>query len=738
MIKDYIYSIFNNVKVSARNLSVKLEAIRENQDQILAIRDKGSKLFDENQELGKSINATFDSIDKYKAADISSIDDIGGLKKLVKDLKATQTLAADAIKKAQKHKSEIEKLAKEAEKTVEKIDKDETEKLNEALDRFAEAQAKQNEDMDASNSVTTTLDELNINTARIIEEAKAKIKELELEEKDEAADAQADTNPQDAVKGCKDAKVCKVTRIEIKDKANRSLVYDVPTPPPPPKDEDKDAANKESEKKAAEKEEEEETPSNPKTLYVIVGDKTNKEGEPKDYKEHITITADGTCKTNTACPKISIDGTDISEKKVSSISQLEIKPQKIITKNSWGDFLRKILVPDMNELTTKKPVIYKVKAHQCDVTDKVADLRVIAVPPVGWDGKAKVNFKLKEEAEREKIAEENKNKGFKDAEALGEWDISGEMNAYIDDNSYNFKPPEEFLTTLQKCMNKITPMFSEIEGQYAKVTVGWPNIEFGGKVDLIEHPSSHLLNYSGEITLKAAPLLQINCDVDIKAILLRILGQYEIFSEFMMEILVKVEKGVGNKDLEFKGGIELLLKTEADIKGDLRWHRTATDGAWQVDSAKSTIGGSLGIELYGAVHIEGRAFCVKGAAGASISGRSADGKDKSRFGVQWAALEGAKNPALQRGFYFNGLAIYYSAYAELGTDDTQAGKAMAALVSLFKKKKRNRGDKETKDTGEKSANNKVKAGSKELKSLCTLMEEWKSTNETAELGKDEL
>lgn len=221
--------------------------------------------------------------------------------------------------------------------------------------------------------------------------------------------------------------------------------------------------------------------------------------------------------------------------------------------------------------------------------------------------------------------------------------------------------------------------------------------------------------------------------------------------------VVKVEKGVGNDDLKFTGKIELLLKTEAEIQGDLRWHRTKTDGAWQVDSAQSTIGGSLGIELYGAVHIEGRAFCVKGAAGASISGRSADGKDKSRFGVQWAALEGANNPALQRGFYFNGLAIYYSAYAELGTDDTQAGKAIQKMWSMFGKSEEapsveekttkkaevrgsrgSRGGQKDDKKDSKETEKKLEAGSKEMKSLCTLMEEWKSSNTTAELGKDEI
>jgi hypothetical protein len=308
------------------------------------------------------------------------------------------------------------------------------------------------------------------------------------------------------------------------------------------------------------------------------------------------------------------------------------------------------------------------------------------------------------------------------------------VEAYLDDKDYSYEPPKEFLKGLQEGMNKITPMFSEIDNQYAKVTVQWPNIDFNGKVDLIEHPSSHQLNYTGEINLKAAPLIKVDCDVDIKAIILRILAKHEMFSDYMMEILNKVEKGIGGDKVKFSAKLEVLLKTSAEISGDLRWHRTAQDGTWQVDSAQSTVGGSMGVELYGAVHIEGRIFFVRAAAGASISGRSADGKEKCTFGIRWSALEGAENPALEKELHFNGLAIYYTKYAELGTDDTESGKKAQEVVKRVRAGASRESDKVVKE----ESNNIFEAGSKELKVLCTLMNEWSSRNEVAELGKDEL
>ena len=733
-LKDYIYSIFDSMKLAARNLSVKLDAIRENQDAILAIRDSGTKAFENNQELGKSINATLDSMKNYSTDDITSIGDVAGLKKVVADLKETKKLATKAAKEALAHKKELEELAKKSRETVEKIDKDEKEKFAEALNKFADEQKDSIEQLEESDDTISSLDGLQKNTDRIVKEAELKIQELELEDKDEVADVKSDKNPQDAVATCENNPICDLTLVKISDKAGRKLNFDLANPPAP-------AQTDESGKTVK-------PPAKPKVLFVIVGDK---EVEGKDYNtEQITINSEGSCKSGSACPQLSFTGAGINKNEVSVISKIDIKSEKVVTENSWADFLRKIFVPDMAVLS--KPQVYEVKAHQCDAKDKVADLKVVAIPPVGWKGNAKIGYKLKTDEEKAKITEENKNKGIIDAKPLGEWEFSGQIDAYLDKKEQTFKPPEEFLKVLQDGMNKLTPMFSEIQNDYADITVAWPNVSLEGNVDLVEHPSSHQLNYAGKIELKAEPLFQVNCDVDIKAIIIRLLAKEANFSKFILEIMGKLEAGVGNDLVKIKGDIQILLKTEAEISGNLLWERKEDEGAWQVDAAKSTIGGSVGIELHGAINVEGKAFCVRGAAGASINVRSFDGKDKSRLGVRWAALEGANNPALERSFYFNGLAVYYSAFSEIGTDDTEAGGITNTIARWFgfgKEKeepkaeevKPARGGRDGKDAQADSESDEkilAQAGSKELQELCKLMNEWKSDNAVAELGKDEL
>ena len=197
----------------------------------------------------------------------------------------------------------------------------------------------------------------------------------------------------------------------------------------------------------------------------------------------------------------------------------------------------------------------------------------------------------------------------------------------------------------------------------------------------------------------------------------------------------KAEEGVKLKYLETSAKIELKLVTTSEIKGDLEWQRTPSEGKWSVNSEKSKISGSMGIEVFGSVHAEAKTFMVRAAAGASIAMKSADGKEQSKFTLFWAALEGAENPSLERQMSFNGLGIYYSYFAELGTDGTQAGKAVQAAVQQVRARS---SDKAT-VINEQNSENLMKAGDKdEMKELCVLMKEWNGKNESIQMGNDSI
>lgn len=690
--KKYIYSIYEKIKIAANNLAIKLEAIRENQDEILAVHNNAKTLLDENRKVAESVQKTLDNIDSYDANEVRAIEDVEGLKKLKKDLEETQKLAKQASNTFKEHKLNITAAVHDAVETAKKID---------ATER--------------------SLHQLKLleNDAQSIEaKVEAYIQEEELKEKDHLAEQVPNTDPETVVQECSNKKVCKFELIEIADKSGRSLAYDAR-----PKDEDasegKDGSNNKSKQK-------EDAP--PKTLYVICGEKDG-------FDEEISIETWGECKSGSECPQIEFSGESISKRKVKKLSKIELSSKKVIPDKSWADFLRKILVPDMKQLA--RPATYQVKVHECDTPDKVSDLNVVAFPPAGWAGDAHVKYTEKSDEEKEKIREQNKGKGFLDLKPMGEWDIGGKMSCYLDEETWDAAPPKKFLEQVQDCMNKIAPLFSEIDNDYVQVGIEWPSIEFGGHVDLAERPGSYDLSYDAEINFKADPFIKVDVDVDIKAIILRVLGQYKVFSDFLNEIIQKAEDGVKLKYIEASAKIEVKLKTTAEIRGDLTWKRTVEEGKWSVDAGASTIGGQMGIEVYGGVNVEAKSFFVQAAAGASIAIKSKDGKEKSTFKLFWAALEGVENPQLERQMEFNGLAIHYAAFAELGTDDTKAGKAVQEVV---RNTRQNNDDFDDFDEEEEAETNNIfEAGEKdEMKQLCLLIDEWSSVEESSELGKNEI
>ncbi len=202
------------------------------------------------------------------------------------------------------------------------------------------------------------------------------------------------------------------------------------------------------------------------------------------------------------------------------------------------------------------------------------------------------------------------------------------------------------------------------------------------------------------------------------------------------------EQGVGNRFIGGEAAINVMLEAKSAIEGDLKWQRQPNEGKWSTDKSKSSIGGFMSITIYGDVKVKGHAFKVKASAGASIHLKSYDGKEASKFDLRWAALEGMENPSLERQMSFNGLAIYYSAYAQLGTDETATGKATEKLIKALMKQdeklSRSRGNKKSEKDTETESKNLISKGSKELKELCKLMKPWKNIDASTEIGKDEV
>lgn len=679
--KEYLYIAGDKIKLWSNNLAVKMEAVRQNQDEILKVRDSVASIVKESGDVTKSIQKTVDNIADYDTDQIRDISDIGGIKKLVADLEESKSVTEQSIKKFQTHIDSVEKTA----------------------DNLLEV----TKEIDESEKAISELNELDKDMSKVKEDAQKHIDEDELEKKDQTANNASNTSPEEATEDC--PLKCKLDYFTIEDSSGRKIAFDNNIQAT-----EQDSENTEDENKE---------PPPPTTLYVICGDK-------EGYTEEITISSHGNCKSGSTCPVVSMNGGAINETQAQNIQKIKLTSVKTIPEKSWASFIQKVIIPDMNVLS--EPVKYEVNVHDCDKKDDISDLKIISFPPAGWKGNVTVKYTDKSDEDKNKIRLSNTDKGFMNAEPMGDWEFGCSMECYIDEVTWKFAPPEEFLTSVQDCMNKIAPLFNEIENDYGKITIGWPNIELDGNVDLAEVPDYYQLSYQGSITLKADPFLKLNVDVNIKNIIQRILSETSLFGKFLDEILIKAEEGFGNRYVGGKANIGVMLKTEAEIHGDLNWQREPSEGKWKVDTEKCKVGGSMGITIYGDVNVEGHMFSVQAAAGASLHVLSHDGKDLSRFSMTWMALEGMENPSLQRQMGFNGLAIYYSAYAELGVDKTLAGDLEFELEEELGMP----GDDKESNSQEKEAINLVTAGDKELKELCKLIDPWESIDETTEIGKE--
>lgn len=683
--KEYLYIAGDKIKLWSNNLAVKMEAVRQNQDEILKVRDSVESLVKESGDVVKSIEKTVDNIGGYDTGEIRDISDIGGIKKLVADLEESKNVVQQSIKKSQTHIDNVEKTA---------------ENLLEATKEIEE-----------SEKAISELNELDKDISKVSADAQKHIDEDELKKKDQTASNATNTSPEEATEDC--PLKCKLDYFTIEDSSGRKIAFENDIQATEQNPENTEEENKEP-------------PPPPTTLYVICGDK-------KGYTEEITISSHGNCKSGSTCPVVSMNGGAIDETQAQNIQKIKLTSVKTIPEKSWADFIRKVIVPDMNVLS--EPVKYEVNVHDCDKKDDISDLKIISFPPAGWKGNVTVKYTDKSDEEKKKIRSSNIDKGFMDAEPMGDWEFGCSMECYIDEVTWKFAPPDEFLTSVQDCMNKIAPLFNEIENDYGKITIGWPNIELDGNVDLAEVPDYYQLSYQGSITLKADPFLKLNVDVNIKNIIQRILSETSLFGKFLDEILIKAEEGFGNRYVGGKANIGVMLKTEAEIHGDLNWQREPSEGKWKVDTEKCKVGGSMGITIYGDVNVEGHMFSVQAAAGASLHVLSHDGKDLSRFSMTWMALEGMENPSLQRQMGFNGLAIYYSAYAELGVDETEAGNLAEELLGQ-EQEVDVRGSDEDSNEDEAETTVLLETGDRELKELCKLMDPWSSVDETSEIGKD--
>ena len=107
--KEYLYIAGDKIKLWSNNLAVKMEAVRQNQDEILKVKGSIEGLVKESGNVTKSIQKTADNVGEYDTGKIRDISDVGGINDLVADLKETKKVADKSIGDLKKHIENVKK-----------------------------------------------------------------------------------------------------------------------------------------------------------------------------------------------------------------------------------------------------------------------------------------------------------------------------------------------------------------------------------------------------------------------------------------------------------------------------------------------------------------------------------------------------------------------------------------------------------------------------------------------------
>lgn len=333
----------------------------------------------------------------------------------------------------------------------------------------------------------------------------------------------------------------------------------------------------------------------------------------------------------------------------------------------------------------------------------------------------------------------------------GKWTLSGSLKVTVGRSSFNpsysvtgdgSKKDSDPLSrklcsVLQKTLDMLARMLSSIEDYYStKLDIRWPLLKLGGTVDLVEVKEKAEIAREGTFYITAEPLIGAQVKIDILDWLIRFAGALggpaaAAFAEYLIKIKRRLAEGKlpgkqekdkeKDKEVPFGGKLEIgiIFTVGGDVGGGLGWKCDAT--GVNVDGSKAKIEAGLDMKLEALIKVEAKVWIVKSSAGVSISMLAADGKSASRIAGQVKPKPNKKKNeqpvwgnyfGLTGAIEFNGLAIYYAYYAEIGLEAKEA------------KDDKNAADKDKKK-GAGTLKTPFKNQSiKESKELCTLLKPW--------------
>lgn len=484
--------------------------------------------------------------------------------------------------------------------------------------------------------------------------------------------------------------------------------------------------------------------------------------------EKLEFVYGGDCAVHSAsCGRVRVVASSGEEVPVSAGSvELKLDKNSLAEVNDWYEALRALLNWDGLPRRT-----YTVAGTTCEGTateqfDAGDFVLVDVYPAFALNGS--VSFGYQHKAAKTPVKGKGGQSLLYQLEKQATWSLGGSVEAQYgvrkfkqdfanltgldDDKRQGAKADSDPLSRklfsfTQGTLNKLANMLDSFSGlESTKFEVRWPKLTMAASLKLAEVKQKPDVVLEGRFSIGAEPLIGAQVQLDILDWLIMATASGlggppgAVLGRLLVKAKARLKEGKDPQRIKVEGKDELQdkmlpagLKADlgivfsmgGDIGGALGWV-CDVDGV-HPDGDKAKIEAGIDFKLEAFVKAELSIFIVRAAAGASIGIKSADGKGPSRIaGVV------RPNPATitskKRGPHgnyfnlvgqieFNGLAIHYALYAEIGGNGNEAAPKPAAGATPSstdaEKKKPNPYKKQL---------SKIKKEHKEEASLCTILE----------------
>ena len=204
-----------------------------------------------------------------------------------------------------------------------------------------------------------------------------------------------------------------------------------------------------------------------------------------------------------------------------------------------------------------------------------------------------------------------------------------------------------------------------------KFNLTWPSVSLGGDIELKENNNTHEVDIGGEISFKMDPLVKADVRTDLLEWLILAAGPYAVF---LKKIKTKAAQGIGTKNINAKAVIAIELVIVGEVKASLKWSKSAQDKWLTTEGDKSgaaEAGVTVGLEAK--IRVETKIFYVVITMGAElhVKGAASTTEGIGIFASLYATTEKNK-PAFGGSVKFTGAAIYYTYYAEVGSEEVDS------------------------------------------------------------------